>query len=438
MKGPLREPERWSNRVPGATAQRRWGAHMEDELGGLFRRVQQATSPELYDLPLATRPIRTRRRRHLAWHLVLAALVVLATGGVVSAARFVWRSITSGREQTLTVPSGSTAVLSGRSRRKLTVVGPARLDLARGGADRVDVALDGGALTVAAGLEPLLVRSAGLVVIVPPEGLGRIAGQGGGAPSVDALAGDLRIVREAGGEEVTLPVAHRWQDERSFSLPESPPAPQGEPPRLVPAAEGAKSTPKETAPAGAPSAREQSIEARREPRREARAPAGETRLLARAFQALRADKEAEAALRALDEWARRFPNGELADQARVARVEALLALGRATDALPLLVEIRDRASGLTRDIQIVRAELLSEQDRCAQAMPDFDDLLADGLHDAADERALYSRAACNLRTGRAALGRRDLGRYLKTYPDGRFAGAVRRAVDDLGPLPPSP
>ncbi len=319
----------------------------------------------------------------------------------------------------------------------MTVIGPARLDLDRGGTDRIDVALEGGVLTAAAGVEPLLVRSAGLLVTVPAEGLGRIAGAGGGVPSVDALAGDLRIARAGGGGEVTLPVAHRWQDQRSFPLAASPLPPRSEPPRLAPAAVVATSMSSGTAPGVAPDFREGSVGAGREPRRQGRAPVAETRFLAQAFEALRVDKDARAALSALDEWARRFPNGALAHEARVARVEALLALGRTAEALPLLLEMRDRGSGLTRDIQIVRAELLCEQDRCAEAMPDFDDLLEAGLHDAADERALYGRAACDLRAGRTALGRQGLDRYLRAYPDGRFVAAVRRAAADLGPLPPS-
>jgi hypothetical protein len=425
MKRPVRDPERWSDRVQGAIGPRRWGAPVEDDLGALFRRVQEATSPDPPELPEATRPSKTSsrkrrlRRGHLAWRLVVAAVVVVATGGVVSAARFVWRSIAATRReaQTLTVPSGSTAVLSGRSQRKLTVVGPAHLDV---GADRIDVALEGGVLTAAAGVEPLLVQSVGLLVTVPPGGLGRLAGASGDVPAVDALAGDLRIARGAGGGEVTLPVAYRWKEGRSFPLSESPLPPRSAPPPVAPI----------------PAAGVEPLGAAHEPRRP-RAPADETRLLAQAFQALRADQDAEAALRALDHWARRFPNGALADEARVARVEALLALGRAAEALPLLLEMGDSGSGLTRDIRTVRAELLSERDRCDEAMPDFDDLLKAGLHDAADERALYGRAACDLRAGRTALGRQGLGLYLRAYPDGRFAAAVRRAADDLGPLPAS-
>ena len=440
MKRPVGEPERWSDRLPAASAQRRWGAPVEDEIGGLFRRVREGTSPDAHDLSEATRPPKTNRvrRGRLAWRLVLAAVVLVATGGMVSAARMVWRSMTSARQeaQTLTVPPGSTAVLSGRSRRKLTVVGPARLELEPGAADRVDVALEGGALTAAAGVEPLLVRSAGLLVTVPAGGLGRIASQQGGPPSVDALSGDLRISRATGGDQVTLPVAHRWQDERSFPLTEPPLPPAGQPPRLASVSVATASTSGGTVPAGAPGIREW-LGTESGPHRVGRAPAGETRLLAQAFQALRVDKDAEAALRALDDWARRFPNGALLHEAQVARVEALLALGRTADALPLLLEMRDRASGLTRDIQIVRAELLAEQDRCTEAVPDFDDLLKDGLRDAVDERALYGRAACDLRAGRTALARDGRGRYLAAYPAGRCARAVRRAVDDLGPLPPS-
>ena len=369
MKRPVREPERWSDRVHSALGPQRWGAPVEDELGALFRRVQEATSPEPPAAPAAPRT-RGVRRGHLVWRLAVALVVLVATGGVVSAARLVWRSIASARleAQTLTVPSGSTAVLSGRSRRKLTVVGPAHLDVA---ADRVDVALEGGALTAAAGAEPLLVHSAGLLVTVPPGGIGRIAGARGAAPSVDALAGDLRIARETGGGEVALAVAHRWQDERSFPLSESPPPARSEAPALA-------STP---ALPSTPALRVEPIEMGRAPRRPGRAPAGETRLLAQAFQALRADKDAESALRALDEWTRRFRTALLLTRRGWRASRHCWRSGRTADALPLLLEMRDNGSGLTRDIQIVRAELLSERDRCAEAMPDFDELLKGGLHD---------------------------------------------------------
>ncbi len=326
MKRSDHEPERWSDRA-GAAAGARQGAPVEDDLGGLFRRLRQATAVTTIDIPAAPtqapHPLRATGRRgaRLAWRLVLAAAVVVATGGAVSAARVLWRSMAAHklRQQTLTVPAGSAVTMTDRSRRRLTVPGPARLELA--GADA-----------------PV-------------------------APAVAAAASQSR------GDSA--------------------------------------------------------------------APPGETRRLAQAFHALRVDGDAAAALEALDRYAQHFPNGTLAPEARVARVEALLALGRTGDALPLLLAMRDRATGLTRDVQITRAELLAEKDRCAEAMPDFDDLVQADARDAVGERALYGRAACHLRGGRTPAARRDLDRYLSVYPGGRFAAAARRAADDLGTLPPS-
>jgi len=68
------------------------------------------------------------------------------------------------------------------------------------------------------------------------------------------------------------------------------------------------------------------------------APAAEeARVLGSVFRALRAEAgRAEAALAALDDYDRRFPAGLLRDESRLARVEALLALGRPAAARSLL------------------------------------------------------------------------------------------------------
>ena len=71
--------------------------------------------------------------------------------------------------------------------------------------------------------------------------------------------------------------------------------------------------------------------------REPAAPApGEIELLARALQQLRAARDPAAALAALDEHALRFPLSELQQEADLARAEALLQLGRRSEALQLL------------------------------------------------------------------------------------------------------
>ncbi|HXJ19443.1 MAG TPA: tetratricopeptide repeat protein [Polyangia bacterium] len=419
MKRPVRdqggEPERWTERLPEATSVRRLRTPAEDDVGALLRRVRDAT------LPPPPEPLRAGA----AWKpglggarflrpLALAAVVLVASGGVVKAARAVWRAMTA-QPQSLIVPSGSSVVLNRRRHRKLTVVGPARLELDRGGADRLDATLEGGALTAEAGDQALQVQANGLALTVPAGASGRVAGSTGGAAAVDALAGELEVVPAANGQRIALQAGHRWP-ELLAPVP-APPAPAAVPP----------------APAAVPARAEAIIRsspevAVRTHHRGGEQADSEGTCVARAFQALRVDRDAQAALRELDDRARRFPDGVLADEARVARVEALLMLGRTTEALPLLLEIRDRSQGLTREIQLARAEILAEQNRCSQAIADFDDLMAAPVRDDAGERALYGRAGCRLRAGETTRARLDLLQYIQLYPEGRFIGAVRRAA----------
>jgi TolA-binding protein len=157
----------------------------------------------------------------------------------------------------------------------------------------------------------------------------------------------------------------------------------------------------------------------------------EGQLLASVFRDLRARGDASAALVDLDEYARRYPTGRLATEAALARAEALVALGRTDDALPILLGIQDPRAGLTRDVRVARAELLARAGRCAEAALDFDELVARGTSDAPAERALYGRAACRLRAGDEPAAQADLRSYLAAYPDGRFASAVRVALEKL-------
>jgi len=156
---------------------------------------------------------------------------------------------------------------------------------------------------------------------------------------------------------------------------------------------------------------------------------GEAELLAGVFRELRSGGDARAALRALDVHDRRFPAGPLRGEARIARAEALIALDRRAEALPLLDELGDGDGALTRNVRLTRAELRAQAGLCAGAARDFDALLAAGERDAAGARALYGRASCRLGAGEVALGRSDLQRYLALHPDGGFAAAARRALD---------
>lgn len=150
----------------------------------------------------------------------------------------------------------------------------------------------------------------------------------------------------------------------------------------------------------------------------------ESELLSRALAKLRRDRDASAALTLLDEHARTFPNGTLNLEADVARVDALLALGRNAEALGLLERLPIDRLGRGAELRVIRGELLAQGDP-RKALGDFDRALAMGLPQALEERALFGRAASRLKIGDEAGGRADLASYLAKYPNGRFAAQAR-------------
>jgi TolA-binding protein len=164
----------------------------------------------------------------------------------------------------------------------------------------------------------------------------------------------------------------------------------------------------------------------------AAASRGESEVLARAFRALRAQHDPEAALAALDEYRRRFPTGGLRGEAALARLESLLATGRKQAALALVSGAEADGIELTRDMRLARAELLSEAGRCREALNDFDRLVGGGAAAARpNERALYGRATCRLRAGDQSGARQDLERYLAAYPQGRFHAEAALALASI-------
>jgi hypothetical protein len=157
-------------------------------------------------------------------------------------------------------------------------------------------------------------------------------------------------------------------------------------------------------------------------------PATEAGLLAAAFRQLRSAGDASTALRSLDEYDRRFPAGLLRAEAKIARAEALIALGRRSEAVPVLSGIEDSGGALSRPVRITRAELLAENGRCVEALADFDGLLSSAAPDGVTGRALFGRASCRLRGREETAARRDLERYLSLFPDGELAAAARTAL----------
>jgi len=206
------------------------------------------------------------------------------------------------------------------------------------------------------------------------------------------------------------------------------PAEEPRVPKAPPSPHGGSALPTEAAPA-APAAPEPLVVGSRAfGRREAPRSATEARLLAGAFRALRAEQDPDAAVRALDRYDRAFPRGALAGEARIARVEALMALGRRAEALALLAAPDGGETPTTRNVLVMRGELFAEAGQCGSAVRDFDRILATGARDDAEARALYGRAACRLRGGDPVAGQGDLQRYLERYPTGAFAAAARQAL----------
>jgi tetratricopeptide (TPR) repeat protein len=155
--------------------------------------------------------------------------------------------------------------------------------------------------------------------------------------------------------------------------------------------------------------------------------AAEAALVKQAVEELRVKRDPRAVLETLRRYEARYPRGALAREARLTRIEALLALGRRAEVLRLL----DAESGtLPRhaELRILHGELLAEAGRCAEAIRHFTAELGAGSARKLAERALYGRGSCRARLGDLAGARADLTRYLELYPRGRVAGAARRAL----------
>lgn len=132
----------------------------------------------------------------------------------------------------------------------------------------------------------------------------------------------------------------------------------------------------------------------------------------------------ERALQALDRHLRSFPQGALELEARVARVDAWLKLGRSRDALRELSVLPLESVGRKLELRLIRAELRADSD-CRAALSDFQVLVDQSLPGAWAERALFGRGACLLKLGENEAAARDFSRYLAQFPNGRFAPQIR-------------
>lgn len=131
-----------------------------------------------------------------------------------------------------------------------------------------------------------------------------------------------------------------------------------------------------------------------------------------------------AALSALETHLRAFPGGALELEARVARVDALLALGRRQEARRELSALPIESVGRKAELRLIRAELRADDD-CRAALSDFQVLVAQPLQAAWAERALFGSGACRLKLGDRVGAEHDFARYLTQFPNGRFAEQIR-------------
>jgi hypothetical protein len=119
-----------------------------------------------------------------------------------------------------------------------------------------------------------------------------------------------------------------------------------------------------------------------------------------ALERLRGQKDAAGALQRLDERDQRFPSGLLGEESSTIRIEALLALGRKSEALARL----DALPGSTLDrsprLRVARGELRVAAGRCPEALADFSAVVAGGAGGEITQRADRGRAACNFGTPR--------------------------------------
>jgi hypothetical protein len=157
----------------------------------------------------------------------------------------------------------------------------------------------------------------------------------------------------------------------------------------------------------------------------------EQALLGRAIKTLREGHDARTSLALLAQHAEQFPDGALAAEATILRIEALLTLGRKDEALSLFDGV-SLASLPNRDEQrVVRGELRAAKGRWREAEQDFDEALAGHALPAetakirtVQERALWGRASARSRLGDQDGARADLALYLRHFPAGRFASAA--------------
>jgi hypothetical protein len=155
----------------------------------------------------------------------------------------------------------------------------------------------------------------------------------------------------------------------------------------------------------------------------------ESRLLQAALHQLRTLKDGQGALRVLEQYEERFPQGQLRAEATLAQVDALLLSRRAADALKQLQRISPEARTRlprARELQVLEVELLAQLGRCDQALAQLKPLsLSEPV---LAERVLFVHATCEARSQRFDRARALYEELLHRWPEGAHAAEARRAL----------
>lgn len=155
----------------------------------------------------------------------------------------------------------------------------------------------------------------------------------------------------------------------------------------------------------------------------------ESAVLQRAISTLRRDRDPAKALAQLDAYASTFPTGALRTEARLVRIDSLLALGNKTDALVELDSLRDEVP--RAELRLVRAELRAHARRYADALADLRVIDHPPLTRDRERgpRLVWALAVCYAELGDHAAKRQALERYLSEFPEGAHAKAAKTALD---------
>jgi hypothetical protein len=129
----------------------------------------------------------------------------------------------------------------------------------------------------------------------------------------------------------------------------------------------------------------------------------ESRSFSAAIERWHRERNASAALAALDEHDQRYAGGWLGMESRLLRAEILLAQGREREGLALLDQVTIAGSPRARELFTVRGELRIKLGRCREGRADLDEVLVKGMADAFARRAAEALAHCPRNEFRGAV-----------------------------------